>query len=77
MIRDEFIFSQDGENFHSLKELLDFYDNLISENDRRFWEDVQRGYIMVFVQKPKAYSSEPEPVQIARMPIEDAVKKFG
>jgi len=76
MIREEFVFSLGGHKLYSIRD-LDYFDDILMEEDRRFWANVQRGYALVFLQKDKKYSKEPESVVIGRLPIEDAIRKFG
>jgi len=75
-LRDEFVFTLGGRKFYSIQD-LDYFDDILIEEDRRFWDNVQRGYAIVFQQKTKRYESEPEPIVVGKYPVEDAIKKFG
>ena len=75
-LRDEFVFTLGGRKFYSIQD-LDYFDDILIEEDRRFWDNVQRGYAIVFQQKTERYESEPEPIVVGKYPIEDAIKKFG
>ena len=79
MIRDEFVFSPNGRKLYTLKDILDYEDEILSETFRnnRWWNDVRRGYYMVFIQKTKRFEAEPEPVLIGKMQSDDLIKKFG
>ena len=75
-LRDEFVFTLGGRKFYSIQD-LDYFDDILIEEDRRFWDNVQRGYAIVFQQKTTRYESEPEPIVVGKYPVEDAIKKFG
>lgn len=76
MIRDEFVFGFGTKRIYRIED-LDYYDDIIHEENARFWNDVARGYAIVFMQKTKRYEPEPELVPIGTMPVQDAIKKFG
>jgi len=76
MKRDEFVFSLGGHKLYGIED-FDYFDDILAEEDSRFWRNVKRGYAMVFLQKTKKYEKEPEAVMIGNMPIEDAIRKFG
>ena len=76
MIREEFVFSLGGHKLYSIKD-LDYFDDILMEEDARFWRNVRTGWAMVFLQKDRKYEKEPEPVLIAKMPVQDVMKKFG
>lgn len=77
MIRDEFVFGIGKSRKTFRIEDLDYYDDILIAENQRFWNNVHRGYVLVFMQKPKRFQAEPEPVLIGKMPVEDAIKKFG
>jgi hypothetical protein len=76
MKRDEFVFSLGGHKLYGIED-FDYFDDILAEEDRWFWNNVRRGYAMVFLQKVKKYEKEPEVVMIGKMPVDDAIKKFG
>jgi len=87
MIQNEFVFSfgrkeydpdkkEYVEKVYSIEDLA-YFEEATREENRTFWDNVKRGYVQVFMQKPSKYESEPKQVLIAKMPVEDALKKFG
>ena len=76
MLREEFVFSLGGHKLYSIRD-LDYFDDILIEENTRFWNNVSRGYAMVFLQKSKRYESEPEIQPIGTYPVSDAIKKFG
>ena len=85
-LRDEFVFTLGGRKFYSIQD-LDYFDDILIEEDRIFWENVQRGYIAnrIFWENAlrgyvKALQKQKElefPVNIGAYKVEDAIKKFG
>lgn len=76
MIREEFVFSLGSHNLYSIKD-LDYFDDILIEENQSFWDSVSRGYAIVFLQKDKKYSKEPEHIQIGKFPVDDVIRKFG
>jgi len=76
MLRDEFLFGLGNHKLYGIED-LDYFDDILMEEDAKFWRNVARGYAMVFIQKTKRYENEPELVPIGKLPIGDAIRKFG
>lgn len=76
MIHEEFVFSFGNNKLYSIRD-LDYIEDIFIEENRSFWSNVSRGYAMVFLQKDRKYSKDPEPVLIGRFPILDVIRKFG
>jgi hypothetical protein len=76
MIRDEFVFNIGNKKLYRIED-LDYFDDIVREDHQRFWDNVKKGYIIVFLQKSIKYEKEPKQVFIGKMQIEDAKKKFG
>jgi hypothetical protein len=76
MIRDEFVFSVGDRKLYKIED-FSYIDDILHQEDLKFWDNVKKGYVIVFMPKIKKYEKEPELVFIAKMPVEDAKKKFG
>lgn len=76
MIRDEFVFSIGNKKLYRIED-FDYFDDIMREEHQRFWDNVKKGYVIVFLQKASKYEKEPKQVFISKMPLEDAKKKFG
>ncbi len=76
-LHDEFVFGILGIRKTFRIEDLDYYDDILIAENQKFWNNVQRGYVLVFMQKPKRFQAEPEPVLVGKLPVNDAIKKFG
>lgn len=76
MIRDEFVFSIGDRKLYSIED-FSYIDEILQQEDLEFWDNIKKGYVIVFMPKIKKYEAEPELTFVAKMPVEDALKKFG
>lgn len=81
-IRDEFVVDigirdkNTGEKKLYAIQDLDYFDDILQEENTRFWSNVRRGWAIVFMQKSDKWD-EANIVEMCKLPVRDAVKKFG
>ena len=75
-LRDEFVVTLGNHKLYRIED-LDYFDDILIEENQQFWRDVARGYAMIFLQKTKRYESDPELVPVGKLPVTDVIKKYG
>jgi len=57
---------------------LEYYDDILREDNERFWRNVRGRFVEVFTPYRKGKNSDKQDlVKIARLPVEDVRRKFG
>ena len=76
MIPSEFVFTPGNKKLYGIED-LDYFDDILREENIRFWGNVKNGIVKVFQQVQNKYDEEPRIVYLGKMPVEDAQRKFG
>jgi hypothetical protein len=75
MFHDEFVFEFGGKEYKFSD--LDYFDDIILSEIRKWEANVRKGYVQVVMEKQTREDEHPRKIPLGTMHVEDIKRKFG